>query len=273
MPWGPPRSHSPGREADRDRDRGGRGLRRHRPGERAGRAGGAEAPARRAVAADDRGGALVPGPVARRGASPGCAGGGDGRGGGAGRRGCGRGGQARADARRVTARGGPRRAVRIRRPARGRRPARTLRRGPADALSALRSFTLRVGRPLRPMLAAAAPTIAAALQKVSPAAVEWKIDGIRVQAHKDGSSVAVFTRTLDDITARVPEIAEAVLALPRRGGRAGRRGGRAVSRRAAAAVPGHRQPGGHPDRGGVGARRRAAHPVLLRPAAPGRRRT
>ena len=86
--------------------------------------------------------------------------------------------------------------------------------GPADALSALRSFTLRVGRPLRPMLAAAAPTIAAALQKVSPAAVEWKIDGIRVQAHKGGSGVAVFTRTLDDITARVPEIAEAVLALP-----------------------------------------------------------
>jgi len=86
--------------------------------------------------------------------------------------------------------------------------------GPADALSALRSFRLRVGRPLRPMLAAAAPTIAAALEKVSPAAVEWKIDGIRVQAHKDGSSVAVFTRTLDDITARVPEIAEAVLALP-----------------------------------------------------------
>jgi DNA ligase 1 len=89
--------------------------------------------------------------------------------------------------------------------------------GSADALSALRSFRLRVGRPVRPMLAAAAPTIAAALQKVSPAAVEWKIDGIRVQAHKDGSSVAVFTRTLDDITARVPEIAEAVLALPAEG--------------------------------------------------------
>src|SRR5205823_6835343 len=86
--------------------------------------------------------------------------------------------------------------------------------GPADALSALRSFTLRVGRPLRPMLAATAPTIAAALQKVSPAALEWKIDGIRVQAHKDDSRVAVFTRTLDDITARVPEITEAVLALP-----------------------------------------------------------
>ena len=85
---------------------------------------------------------------------------------------------------------------------------------PGDALTALRSFTLRVGRPLRPMLASAAPTVSAALQKVSPAAVEWKIDGIRMQVHRNGGQVTVFTRTLDDITARVPEIAEAVLALP-----------------------------------------------------------
>ena len=87
---------------------------------------------------------------------------------------------------------------------------------PLDALTALRSFALRVGRPLRPMLAAAAPTIAAAMEKVSPAGVEWKIDGIRVQVHKDGDLVTVFTRTLDDITTRVPEIAEAVCALPAR---------------------------------------------------------
>jgi DNA ligase-1 len=86
--------------------------------------------------------------------------------------------------------------------------------GPEDALAALRSFTLQVGRPLRPMLAAAAPTVTAAMEKVSPAAVEWKIDGIRVQVHREGRRVAVFTRTLDDITSRVPEIAEAVLALP-----------------------------------------------------------
>ncbi len=86
--------------------------------------------------------------------------------------------------------------------------------GPVDALTALRSFTLRVGRPLRPMLAAAAPTIAAAMQKVTPAGIEWKIDGIRVQVHKDGRQISVFTRTLDDITGRVPEIVEAVLALP-----------------------------------------------------------
>ncbi len=85
-----------------------------------------------------------------------------------------------------------------------------------DALTALRSFRLRVGRPLRPMLAAAAPSIEAAMQKVSPAAVEWKIDGIRVQVHKDAGQVTVFTRTLDDITGRVPEIVEAVRSIPAR---------------------------------------------------------
>jgi DNA ligase-1 len=82
------------------------------------------------------------------------------------------------------------------------------------ALAALRSFTLRVGRPVRPMLAASAPDIASALERISPAAAEWKIDGIRIQVHRVGDKVAVFTRTLDDITARVPEIAEAALRLP-----------------------------------------------------------
>jgi DNA ligase-1 len=82
------------------------------------------------------------------------------------------------------------------------------------ALAALRGFTLRVGRPARPMLAASAPDMAAALAKISPAAAEWKIDGIRIQVHRAGDEVAVFTRTLDDITARVPEIVEAALSLP-----------------------------------------------------------
>jgi len=53
----------------------------------------------------------------------------------------------------------------------------------------------------------------AALQRISPAAVEWKIDGIRIQVHKNDGEVTVFTRTLDDITARVPEIADAVLGI------------------------------------------------------------
>ena len=86
----------------------------------------------------------------------------------------------------------------------------------ARALAALRSFRLQVGRPLQPMLAGSADSVPAALGRVRPAAVEWKIDGIRIQAHKDGGDVAVFTRTLDDITSRVPEVVAAVAALPAR---------------------------------------------------------
>lgn len=81
---------------------------------------------------------------------------------------------------------------------------------------ALRAFGLRLGRPVRPMLAASAPDVAAALGRIRPAALEWKLDGVRVQVHRDGSDIGVFTRGLDDITARVPEVVEAVAALPAR---------------------------------------------------------
>jgi ATP-dependent DNA ligase I len=77
----------------------------------------------------------------------------------------------------------------------------------------LRAFTLRVGQPVRPMLAASAPSLDAALARISPAALDWKIDGIRIQIHRDGPRVRVFTRTLDDITERVPEIVAMALAL------------------------------------------------------------
>jgi ATP-dependent DNA ligase I len=66
------------------------------------------------------------------------------------------------------------------------------------------------------MLAGSADDVPDAFGRVRPAAVEWKIDGIRIQAHKDGADVAVFTRTLDDITSRVPEVVAAVAALPAR---------------------------------------------------------
>ncbi len=81
------------------------------------------------------------------------------------------------------------------------------------AIEALQAVGLQVGRPIRPMLAASAPTVAAALERISPAAVEWKIDGIRVQVHRQGSDVRVFTRTLDDITSRVPELVTAAMSL------------------------------------------------------------
>jgi ATP-dependent DNA ligase I len=84
---------------------------------------------------------------------------------------------------------------------------------PDAAAAALRAVSLQVGRPIRPMLAAAAPTIAAALERISPAALELKVDGIRVQVHRTSTDARVFSRTLDDITHRVPEIARAAMAL------------------------------------------------------------
>ena len=83
-----------------------------------------------------------------------------------------------------------------------------------DGVPGLRAFHLEVGRPVQPMLASTAPTVEAALERVGEAAVEWKLDGARVQVHRAGAEVAVFTRTLDDITARVPEVVAAALALP-----------------------------------------------------------
>ena len=84
----------------------------------------------------------------------------------------------------------------------------------ARGVPGLRELHLQVGRPLQPMLASTAPSIEAAMERVGEAAVEWKLDGARVQVHKAGDEVHVFTRTLDDITARVPEVVAAALALP-----------------------------------------------------------
>ena len=80
-----------------------------------------------------------------------------------------------------------------------------------DGLAAIR---LQVGRPLAPMLAGTATDVAAALARTGPAAVDWKLDGARLQVHRDGSDVALFTRTLDDVTARLPEVVAAARALP-----------------------------------------------------------
>jgi DNA ligase-1 len=87
----------------------------------------------------------------------------------------------------------------------------------AGGSAALGAFGLEVGRPVRPMLAASAPDITEALAKIGegqPAAVEWKLDGIRVQAHLAGGQVRLFTRTLEEITSRVPEVVATLGALP-----------------------------------------------------------
>ncbi|KLI06153.1 ATP-dependent DNA ligase [Mycolicibacterium conceptionense] len=81
--------------------------------------------------------------------------------------------------------------------------------------AALTEFALQVGRPVGPMLAQTATDVADALERLGGTAVlEAKLDGARVQIHRKGSEVSVFTRSLDDVTHRLPEVVEATLALP-----------------------------------------------------------
>ncbi|MEI7031643.1 ATP-dependent DNA ligase [Streptomyces pratensis] len=85
----------------------------------------------------------------------------------------------------------------------------------ADGPGALAAFRLTVGRPVHPMLAHTAGSVAEAVDRLGgPCAVEEKLDGIRVQVHRDGDRVRAYTRTLDDITDRLPELVSAVSGLP-----------------------------------------------------------
>ncbi|MYX12325.1 ATP-dependent DNA ligase [Streptomyces sp. SID8374] len=83
----------------------------------------------------------------------------------------------------------------------------------AEGPGALAAFRLTVGRPVQPMLAHTAASVTEAVEKLGPCAVEEKLDGIRVQVHRDGDRVRAYTRTLDDITDRLPELVTAVAAL------------------------------------------------------------
>ncbi len=81
----------------------------------------------------------------------------------------------------------------------------------ADGLAGLDGVMLQVGIPVQPMLAASAPDVTSALAKSTPpVAVDSKLDGIRVQVHKDGEQVRVYTRSLDEITPRLPEVVAVV---------------------------------------------------------------
>ncbi|MGW4743770.1 ATP-dependent DNA ligase [Streptomyces sp. NPDC004290] len=76
----------------------------------------------------------------------------------------------------------------------------------AEGASALERFTLRVGSPVQPMLAHTAASVAEAVAALGACAVEEKLDGIRVQVHRRGDDVRAYTRSLDDITDRLPEV-------------------------------------------------------------------
>ncbi|GAV40619.1 ATP-dependent DNA ligase [Streptomyces acidiscabies] len=78
----------------------------------------------------------------------------------------------------------------------------------AQGPPALAEFQLTVGRPVFPMLAHTATSPEEALTKLGPCAIEEKLDGIRIQLHRDAYEIHVYTRTLDDITDRVPELTD-----------------------------------------------------------------
>jgi DNA ligase-1 len=89
--------------------------------------------------------------------------------------------------------------------------ARLALTGTANELDAV---GLVVGRPVLPMLAATAASASAALATTGEASVEYKLDGARIQVHRLGDEVRVFTRNLADITHRVPEVVEVVRRMP-----------------------------------------------------------
>lgn len=84
--------------------------------------------------------------------------------------------------------------------------------------AALEQFTLEVGRPIRPMLASSAADVATGIAGLGEeVVVDTKLDGIRIQVHKTGDEILVFTRSLDEISERLPGVVEAVRALPATG--------------------------------------------------------
>jgi DNA ligase-1 len=79
---------------------------------------------------------------------------------------------------------------------------------------ALRAFAITLFQPLAPMLAQPAEDIDDAMTRIASASVEWKLDGARVQVHRRGDEVRIFTRTGKDVTAAAPEIVDVVRAMP-----------------------------------------------------------
>jgi DNA ligase 1 len=78
---------------------------------------------------------------------------------------------------------------------------------------ALQRFAVQLMRPVLPMLAQTAEDAPSALAALGSALVEWKLDGARVQVHKAGAEVRIYTRSLNEVTSRAPEIVEAVRGL------------------------------------------------------------
>jgi ATP-dependent DNA ligase I len=74
----------------------------------------------------------------------------------------------------------------------------------------LRGVGFEIFRPILPMLASAAETVQEAVSSFERASVEWKLDGIRIQIHRRGDEVRIYTRNLNEITRALPGIVDAV---------------------------------------------------------------
>ena len=86
-----------------------------------------------------------------------------------------------------------------------------------DGAPALERFQLELFSPIAPMLAQTAEDVGQALQELGgEAAFEWKLDGARIQVHKSGEEVRLYTRTLNEVTAALPEIVDSVRGLAAR---------------------------------------------------------
>ena len=79
-----------------------------------------------------------------------------------------------------------------------------------EGMAGLERFSIALLQPIAPMLAQPADDLADALGELGTAALEWKLDGARVQVHKAGDEVRIFSRSLNDVTAAAPEIVKAV---------------------------------------------------------------
>ena len=78
----------------------------------------------------------------------------------------------------------------------------------------LATFATQLFRPVQPMLAGSAEDASEAIGELGEAALEYKLDGARIQIHKSGDQVAVYSSRLNDVTAAVPEVVALVRALP-----------------------------------------------------------
>jgi ATP-dependent DNA ligase I len=92
--------------------------------------------------------------------------------------------------------------------------ARTAEIAMTEGEEGLRSVGFEIFRPILPMLASTAESVADAIAGFDRASVEWKLDGIRIQIHRRGDEVRIYTRNLNEITDALPGIADAVLHLP-----------------------------------------------------------